>query len=141
MNLATLTTFSFAAIAVWAQDALAPGCDVISDQLACFRAVAEVGCFHQAVDVRASHHVKLPEFRWINTLLRNLKTSFSGDVTPIFAPVLMRASGVIKPLSIAFGSPGAYAPGEPNAVCGRCTRFGAALPAALLLAARQIARC
>jgi len=50
-------------------------------------------------------------------------------VTPIPAPVLMRASGVIKPLSIAFGSPGAYAPGEPNAVYRRCTRFGAALPA------------
>jgi len=62
------------------------------------------------------------------------------DVTPFAAPVLMRASGVIKPLSIAGGLPGAYAPGEPNAVCRRCTRFGAALPAALLLAASQIAQ-
>ena len=32
---------------------------------------------------------------------------------------------MIKPLSIAGGLPGAYAPGEPNAVCRRCTRFGA----------------
>ena len=63
-----------------------------------------------------------------------------SDVTPIAAPVPMRASGVIKPLSIAGGLPGAYAPGEPNAVCRRCTRSGAALPAALLLAASQIAR-
>ena len=54
------------------------------------------------------------------------------EVLPIPAPVLIRASGVIKPHSIA---------GEPNAVCRRCTRFGAALPAALLLATRQIARC
>ena len=58
------------------------------------------------------------------------------DVTPIAAPVLMRASGLIKPLSIAGGLPGAYAPGEPNAVFRRCTRFGAALPAALLPAPR-----
>ena len=63
-----------------------------------------------------------------------------GDVTPIAAPVLMRASGVIKPLSIAGGLPGAYVPGEPNAVCRRCTRSGAALPTAWLLAAWQIAR-
>ena len=46
-------------------------------------------------------------------------------MTPIPAPVLMRASGVIKPLSIVGGLPGAYAPGKPNAVCRRCTRFGA----------------
>jgi len=63
-----------------------------------------------------------------------------GDVTPIAAPVPMRASGVIKPLSIDGGLPGVYAPVELNAVCRRCTRSGAALPAALLLAASQIAR-
>ena len=48
-----------------------------------------------------------------------------GDVTPIPAPVLMGASVVIKLLPIVGGLPGAYAPGEPNAVCRRCTRFGA----------------
>ena len=40
---------------------------------------------------------------------------------------------MIRPLSIAGGLPGAYAPGEPNAVCRRCIRFGAALPTAWLL--------
>ena len=73
-------------------------------------------------------------YLWIGT------TTSTTDVTPFAAPVPMRASGVIKPLSIAGGPPGAYAPGEPNAVCRRCTRSGAALPAALLLAASQIAR-
>jgi hypothetical protein len=52
-------------------------------------------------------------------------------MTPFAAPVLMRAGGVIRPLSIAGGLPGAYAPGAPNAVCMRCTRFGAALPTPL----------
>ncbi|MGA1114670.1 MAG: hypothetical protein ACO3TI_06960, partial [Aquiluna sp.] len=47
------------------------------------------------------------------------------DVTPFAAPVPMRAGGLVRPLSIAGGLPGAYAPGEPNAVCRRCTRFGA----------------
>ena len=37
-----------------------------------------------------------------------------ADVTPFAAPVPMRASGVINPLSIAGGLPGAYAPGEPG---------------------------
>ena len=44
VKVAKVETFSFAAIADWAQDALARGCEVISDGLACFRAVAEVGC-------------------------------------------------------------------------------------------------
>jgi len=52
----------------------------------------------------------------------------------------MRASGVIKPLSIAGGLPGAYVPGAPNVVCKRCTRFGAALTTAWLHEQRQIAR-
>jgi len=35
----------------------------------------------------------------------------TGDVPAFAAPVLMKANGVIKPLSIAGGLPGAYAPG------------------------------
>ena len=69
--------FSFAAIADWAQDALARGCEVISDRLTCFRAVAEVGCTHQPVIVNGRHRKDLPDFRWINTVISNLKTSFS----------------------------------------------------------------
>jgi hypothetical protein len=51
---------------------------VISDGLACFRAVAEVGCSHQPVIVNGRHPNEMTEFRWINTVLGNLKTSFSG---------------------------------------------------------------
>ena len=51
---------------------------MISDGLACFRSLEEVGCFHQAVVVRGRHPDKLLEFRWINTVLSNLKTSISG---------------------------------------------------------------
>ena len=59
--------------------------------------------------------------------------SARADVTPFAAPVPMRAGGLVRPLSIAGGLPGACAPGEPNAVCRRCTRFGAALPITLSL--------
>jgi hypothetical protein len=44
VKVSRVATFSFAAIAHWAQDALARACEVISDGLACFRAVADVGC-------------------------------------------------------------------------------------------------
>jgi hypothetical protein len=52
VKLATVATFSFAAIPDWDQDSLAIGCQVISEGLACFRAVTEFGCFHQPVVVR-----------------------------------------------------------------------------------------
>ncbi len=78
VKLAKVGTFSFAAIADWAQEALAKGCEVISDGLACFRAVSEAGCTHQAVIDNGRHPMDLPEFRWINTVISNLKTSFSG---------------------------------------------------------------
>ena len=55
VKLATVATFSIAAIADWAQDSLAIGCKVISDGLACFRAVTEVGCLHQAVVMKGRH--------------------------------------------------------------------------------------
>jgi hypothetical protein len=78
MKVAKVETFSFAAIADWAQDTLGRGWEVISDGLACFRAVAEVGCIHQPVIVNGRHPKDLPDFRWINTVISNLKTSFSG---------------------------------------------------------------
>ena len=43
LKVAKVETFSFAAIAVWAQAALARGWEVISDWLFRFRAVAEMG--------------------------------------------------------------------------------------------------
>lgn len=70
-------TYSFTAIADWSQVALAKDCDVFSYGLACFRAVAEVGCGHQPVIVKGRHPNELPEFRWINTVLSNLTTSFN----------------------------------------------------------------
>jgi len=78
VKVAKVETFSFAAIEDWAQDAFARGCEVIPDGLTCFRAVAEVGCIHQPVIVNGRHPKDLPEFRWINTVISKLRTSFSG---------------------------------------------------------------
>lgn len=51
---------------------------MISDGLACFCVVTEVSCFHHPVVTEGRHHKEPPEFRWINTVLSILKTSFSG---------------------------------------------------------------
>jgi hypothetical protein len=51
---------------------------VLSDGLACFRSVTTAGCRHETVVSRGRHPKDLPEFRWINILLSNLKTSISG---------------------------------------------------------------
>jgi hypothetical protein len=51
---------------------------VLSDGLACFRSVISAGCSHQVNVTGGKHPNDLPQFRWINTLLGELKTSLSG---------------------------------------------------------------
>ncbi len=79
-RIAALIGFSSEAIADWVRRHLAPGSQVLSDGLACFRAVTTANCHHKAVVTGGNHPNDLPQFRWINTLLGNLKTSFSGTL-------------------------------------------------------------
>ena len=51
---------------------------MLYDGLNRFRAVTTANCLHKAVSTSGKHPNDLPQFRWINTLLGNLKTSFSG---------------------------------------------------------------
>jgi transposase-like protein len=71
-------SFSSGTISTWASQNLAPGSAVLSDGLACFRSVTVAGCSHEAVVTGGKHPNDLPQFRWINTILGNLKTSLSG---------------------------------------------------------------
>ena len=77
-RITAVSGFSSEAIADWAKRHLSPGSQVLSDGLACFRAVTTANCHHKAVIIGGKHPNELPQFRWINTLLGNLKTSFSG---------------------------------------------------------------
>ena len=70
--------FTSESIKSWALAALAPGCRVTSDGLACFSAVADAGCSHQPIVVGARLPRELPQFKWVNTILGNLKTSLHG---------------------------------------------------------------
>lgn len=64
---------------------LAPTARVISDGLGCFRAVTRAGCTHVPVNVTkaADHGEKLACFRWVNTVLGNLKTAVVGTLKSV----------------------------------------------------------
>lgn len=74
-----VATFSAAAIEQWASKNVHIGSTVYSDGLACFAAVAKLGCTHQPTVVGARKPRDLPQFKWINTVLGNLKMSLSGS--------------------------------------------------------------
>jgi hypothetical protein len=78
VKISPVSGFSSQGIGLWAQGALGAGCAVLSDGLACFRSVIDAGCEHTFIVTGGRHPDQLPEFRWINTVLSNLKTSLSG---------------------------------------------------------------
>jgi hypothetical protein len=63
---------------MWAQASLLPGTLVRSDGLGCFAAVADAGCVHLPTVVGDLKPRDLPEFKWVNTVLGNLKTTLAG---------------------------------------------------------------
>lgn len=78
IRLTPVSGFTLKAVAAWSRDHLAPGSAVFSDGLACFGAVTEAGCSHHPTVMAGRKPKEVPEFRWINTVLGNLKTSLSG---------------------------------------------------------------
>lgn len=72
-------TFGREDVRVWATAHLAAASIVVSDGLDCFSAVKAVGAFHQpSVVGKARKSSDMPCFKWVNTILGNLKTATSG---------------------------------------------------------------
>ena len=78
LKLNLVSGFTLDAIGKWAKANLAPHTLVASDGLSCFAAVAEAGCVHVPMVVGALKPRDLPEFKWVNTVLGNLKTTLPG---------------------------------------------------------------
>jgi hypothetical protein len=78
VKMAPLPGFTRKAVAAWAEADLAPGCVVHSDGLSCFAGVADAGCEHRPTVAGGRKPKDLPEFKWVNTILGNLKTSLGG---------------------------------------------------------------
>jgi len=70
--------FTNDAISKWARSNLASGTAVPSEGLACFGAVTDAGCTHCVEVVGKRKPRDLPQFKWVNTVLGNLKTTLSG---------------------------------------------------------------
>lgn len=78
IKLTPVTGFTTEAVTTWSKGHLSAGCTVLSDGLACFGGVSAAGCFHVPLVVGGRKPDELPEFRWVNTVLGNVKTSLSG---------------------------------------------------------------
>lgn len=73
-----VATFSGDVVRAWAEQALVAGSETVSDGLPAFRALATQSTHTRIVTGGGAKSVTLPTFRWINTLLGNLKTALSG---------------------------------------------------------------
>jgi Zn ribbon nucleic-acid-binding protein len=78
VKLTPVPGFTTEALAQWADRTLMPGCEVLSDGLACFSGVVDAGNAHTYNVVGRRKPRDLPQFRWVNTVLANLKTTIKG---------------------------------------------------------------
>ena len=70
--------------ATFAKRSLDPTCEVVSDGLACFGAVADAWCAHQVVKTRSgAAAARTPAFKWVNTALGNIKAAIVGTYRAI----------------------------------------------------------
>jgi hypothetical protein len=78
-------------IAAVAKAHLASTATVVSDGLSCFPGVTEAGCHHERVIcAKTGLSEELPCFRWVNTVLGNLKTAITGTFHAIRRPYVPR---------------------------------------------------
>jgi hypothetical protein len=78
VRLTSVSGFTSEVVSAWAKANVVSGSVVFSDGLACFGAVTDAGCRHQPTVMAGRKPKDVPEFKWINTVLGNLKTSLSG---------------------------------------------------------------
>jgi transposase-like protein len=78
-RLKLISGFTIEAFKDWARENLQSTAHVVSDGTACFRYCSEMGATHERyVTGSGRSAAQHPSFRWVNTMLGNLKTSISG---------------------------------------------------------------
>lgn len=79
IKLSKIKGFSQEEIGRWSMHHLTSGCMVVSDGYSCFKAVVNAGCSHNAYTVGGGKQaVEHPAFKWVNTILGNVKNSLRG---------------------------------------------------------------
>ena len=80
VQLRRVSGFTLTGIRRYAQQAIAPGSQVISDGLGCFRAFDTATYLHDRhITGGGRASVENPEFNWVNTLLGNVKNAITGS--------------------------------------------------------------
>jgi hypothetical protein len=75
----TVKSFSKEDVEIWAKRSLMLSSLVVSDGLSCFRAVEAAGCVHHREVVgKDRKSTSMDCFRWVNTILGNLKNAING---------------------------------------------------------------
>ena len=73
------TPFTKTALAAWSEASLNPDSYVVSDGLGGFRGITgTVACHHRIIVGAGRAAVQHADFRWVNTILGNLKTAIAG---------------------------------------------------------------
>jgi hypothetical protein len=79
VHLRRVKRFTKKVIAKLARETLAPTARVVTDGLGCFRGLAGEAATHTAlVAAELGWSEKLPQFRWVNTILGNIKSAIVG---------------------------------------------------------------
>ena len=84
LNLTVVEGFRLTEIAASAQQQLSAGTRVVSDGLASLHGVTAAGCTHDKIVVDSGKvGVERTEFRWVNTILGNIKSALRGTCNAI----------------------------------------------------------
>lgn len=78
MRFSQVRAFSKSCIESWAAKHLSPNCTVVSDGLFCFTALASDHQHTAIVTGGGPDSVKIPDFKWVNTVISNVKRSLNG---------------------------------------------------------------
>lgn len=91
IKLRRIARFKRARVKSLSKRIIAPGSSVLTDALACFRGVADAGCVHIPLVTgggrRAARH---PAFKWVNTMLGNIKTAIAATYRTVRKKHLVR---------------------------------------------------
>ena len=92
MRFTVVDGFRSKELTAWAKAHLAPKTLVLSDGLACFRSVEAADVFHHAIVTGGGPDcVEHPYFKWVNTMISNVKNSMHGTYHAIALKHLPRS--------------------------------------------------
>jgi hypothetical protein len=79
MRFSQVKAFSKDEIKAWARIHLDHDCQIVTDGLNCFPALQEAGYTHNVIITGGGpESVKIPDFKWVNTIIGNVKNAIHG---------------------------------------------------------------